>query len=114
MKLKKLAAVTAGVGVALTTTVFGLATPAMALSTCSTSISKDGTTGYGKCTGGDTAFTRHRVLAVCVSPHGTKFNVNGNWANTRKGETSKAVCATDGGYSGTGVLSLKIQTDEPI
>ncbi|GGX67935.1 hypothetical protein [Streptomyces anandii] len=114
MRLTKFAAATAGVGVALSATVFGLATPAMAASTCSTWVSKDGTTGYGKCTGGNTRFSVHRVKVVCVSPHGSKWNVYGKWVNTRKGETSKAVCSTDGGYSGTGVLSMKIETDEPI
>ncbi|MFF9816804.1 hypothetical protein [Streptomyces sp. NPDC014006] len=114
MKFSKFAAAAAGAGVALSATVVGLASPAMASSTCSTWVSKDGTTGYGKCTGGNTRFSVHRVKVVCVSPHGTKWNVYGKWANTRHGETSKAVCSTDHGYSGTGVLSMKIETDEPV
>ncbi|WEO95711.1 hypothetical protein A6P39_017675 [Streptomyces sp. FXJ1.172] len=114
MKFSKLAAAAAGAGVALSATVVGLASPAMASQTCSTWKSKDGTTGYAKCTGGDTRFSVHRVHVVCVDPRGIKWNSEGNWANTRKGETSKAVCAVDHGYSGTGVLSMSVETDEPV
>jgi hypothetical protein len=49
-----------------------------------------------------------------VGPHGKKFNVKGNWASTRKGETSKAVCSADPRRTSIGVLSMKIETDEPI
>ena len=111
MKLSKLTAATAGIGIALSATVVGLATPAMASTDCKTWISADQSTGYGKCTGGDTRFDVHRVKAVCVGPNGHTSNVYGKWVNTRKGETSKAVCTTDPKNSGVGVYRLSIETD---
>ncbi|MCC5476638.1 hypothetical protein [Streptomyces barringtoniae] len=112
MKFSKLAAATAGAGVALSATVVGLASPAMASQTCSTWKSKDATIGYAKCTGGDTRFSVHRVKAVCIDYRGMKWNMVGNWANTRNGETSKVVCGN--ASSGSGVLSMQVETDEPV
>ncbi|MET8244881.1 hypothetical protein ABZV31_10940 [Streptomyces sp. NPDC005202] len=114
MKLKKLAATAVGTGIVLWGTVVGIATPAMAASTCSTWVSADGATGYGKCTGGITGFSNHRVEVVCVGPRGTTSTVYGKWVNTRKGETSKAVCTTDPVSSGVGVYKIYIETDEPV
>ncbi|MFD1273906.1 hypothetical protein ACFQ51_26010 [Streptomyces kaempferi] len=51
MKLNKFTATAIGVGVVLSGTVVGVATPASAASTCTTWISRDQSTGYGKCTG---------------------------------------------------------------
>lgn len=91
--------------------VVGVATPAMASTNCSTWMSADRATGYGKCTGGDTRFDTHRVKAVCIGPSGHTFNVFGKWVNTRSGETSKAVCSTDTKKSGVEVYRLSMETD---
>ncbi|MFF8725340.1 hypothetical protein ACF073_02465 [Streptomyces sp. NPDC015171] len=88
--------------------------PAAAETTCTTWKSSNGGTAYGKCTGGDTRFSVHRVWAVCIGPDGKKFNREGPWVNTRKGQTSKAVCSPDPGHTGIGVYSMKIETDEPV
>ncbi|MEV6496191.1 hypothetical protein [Streptomyces prunicolor] len=113
MKLKKLAATTVGIGLTLSATVVGLATPALASTSCKTWTSADRATGYGKCTGGVTRFDTHRVKAVCIGPTGSKFNVYGKWVNTRAGETSKAVCTTNTTQSGVEVFSLSTETETP-
>jgi hypothetical protein len=114
VKLNKLAAAAVGVGIALSGTVVGVATPAMAASTCSTWISKDQSTGYGKCTGGNTRLSIHRVKVVCIGPRGDTANVYGKWVSTRSGETSKAVCTINPRVSGVGVYKISIETDEPV
>jgi hypothetical protein len=111
MKLSKLTAATAGIGIALSATVVGVATPAMASTDCKTWMSADRSTAYGKRTGGDTRFDTHRVKAVCIGPTDSTFNVYGKWVNTRKGETSKAVCAVDTKKSGVEVYRMSTETD---
>ncbi|TVZ93463.1 hypothetical protein FB157_106185 [Streptomyces sp. BK340] len=111
MKMTRIAAAAASVGVAVSATVIGVATPALASADCTTWISKDGSTGYAKCHGGGTRFDTHRVKVVCVGPSGHTFNVNGNWANTRDAETSKAVCTTNPKASGVGVYKISVETD---
>ncbi|MEU6553937.1 hypothetical protein ABZ915_27220 [Streptomyces sp. NPDC046915] len=111
MKLNKLAAAAAGAGIALSATVVGVATPAMASTNCTTWMSGDRATGYGKCTGGDTRFDTHRVKVVCIGPNGHTFNVFGKWVNTRAGETSKGVCSTNPRASGVEVYRMSIETD---
>ena len=90
------------------------ASPASAESTCTTWKSANGGTAYGKCTGGDTRFSIHRVIAICIGPTGAKFTVNGDWVNTRNGETSHAVCSSNPKATSVGVYSMKIVTDEPV
>jgi hypothetical protein len=114
VELNKFAATAIGVGVVLSGTVVGVATPAMAASTCSTSISADRSTGYAKCTGGITRFSVHRVKVVCIGPRGDKANVYGKWVSTRHGETSKAVCTTNPRASGVEVYRITVETDEPV
>ncbi|MYX26253.1 hypothetical protein GTY75_06135 [Streptomyces sp. SID8381] len=105
----------AGTGVAAAAVLVAVtASPASAASTCTTWKSADGGTAYGKCTGGNTKYSNHRVWAVCIGPDGKKFNREGNWVNTRKGKTSKSVCSTDPGHTGVSVFSMKIETDEPL
>ncbi|MEV6531419.1 MULTISPECIES: hypothetical protein [Streptomyces] len=114
MKLNKFTATAIGVGVVLSGTVVGVATPASAASTCTTWISRDQSTGYGKCTGGNTRLSNHRVKVVCMGPRGDTANVYGKWVNTRHGETSKAVCTINPVKSGVGVYRISIETDEPL
>ncbi|MFJ8009597.1 hypothetical protein [Streptomyces fagopyri] len=114
MKLNKFTATAIGVGVVLSGTVVGVATPAMAASTCSTRISADRSTGYAKCTGGNTRLSEHRVKVVCIGPRGDKANVYGKWVSTRHGETSKAVCTTDTRSSGVEVYRITVETEEPV
>lgn len=113
MKLKKLAAASVGVGVVLAGTVVGVAAPAMAATNCSTWISSNQGTGYAKCTGGVTRFDTHRVKVVCIDSRGIKATRYGAWADTRKGETSKAVCSTDPGNTGVAVYRVSVETDTP-
>ncbi|MFF8941060.1 hypothetical protein ACF1A5_02055 [Streptomyces sp. NPDC014864] len=115
MNFRKAISAAVGVGVtAGTALVLLTATPAAASSTCTTWRSSNGGTAYGKCTGGNTRFSQHRVWAVCVGPNGHTFNLEGNWVNTRKGQTSHATCSSDPGHSGVAVLKMKIETDEPL
>ncbi|MGW7358081.1 hypothetical protein ACWGI0_15980 [Streptomyces sp. NPDC054802] len=104
----------AGAAVAMCMTVgvtlLGFATPASAASDCKTTITNSGRTGNAKCTGGNSTLSKHRVKVVCISQHGTKFNVWGPYKNTRKGETSSATCST--GW-GAGVHSVGVETEEP-
>ncbi|CAM5730483.1 hypothetical protein SALBM311S_00452 [Streptomyces alboniger] len=90
------------------------ASPAGAASTCTTWKSSNGGTAYGKCTGGNTRFSLHRVWAVCIGPDGKKFNVEGNRVSTRQGKTSKAVCSSNPRQTSIGVYSMKIETEEPV
>jgi hypothetical protein len=114
VNFKKLAAATVGVGMALSATVVGFATPAAAASDCTTWKSGDRATGYAKCTGGNTRFSEHRVKVICISPRGTKHTIYGAWVSTRGGKTSKAVCTTDPVRTGIEVYRLGVETEEPI
>ncbi|HET6354117.1 hypothetical protein [Streptomyces sp.] len=114
MKLNKLAAATIGVGMTLSATVVGVATPAAAASTCNTWKSSDRATGYAKCSGGNTRFSIHRVKVVCISPRGTTHTIYGDWVSTRNKKTSKAVCTTDPVRTGIEVYRLSVETDEPV
>ncbi|SER37807.1 hypothetical protein SAMN04487983_101595 [Streptomyces sp. yr375] len=114
MKLSKLASATAGIGIALSATVVGIATPAAAATTCTTSISSNQAIGYAKCTGGDTRFAVHRAKVTCVGPRGTTSLVYGKWVSTRSGETSRGVCTTNPVVSGVGVLKVQVETEEPV
>lgn len=115
LKLSKTISVALGAGITAATALVALtATPAAAASTCTTWKSSNGGTAYGKCTGGITRFSEHRVWAVCIGPDGKKFNREGNWVNTRNGETSKSVCSSSPGTSGISVYSMKIETEEPV
>ncbi|MFE9597875.1 hypothetical protein [Streptomyces hokutonensis] len=111
--MNKLTAAAVGVGLTLSAGMVALATPAMANGTCTTWTSSNRAIGYGKCTGGTTILDTHRVKAVCIGPTGSKFNVYGAWVNTRKGQTSKAVCTTNTTTSGVEVFSLSVETDSP-
>lgn len=104
-----------GAGIAASAALVAVtASPAAAASTCTTWKSSNGGTAYGKCTGGITRFSVHRVHAVCVGPNGHKWNVEGKWVSTRSGETSKAVCSSNPQQTSIGVYSIKIETDEPV
>ncbi|MFF4487062.1 hypothetical protein ACFY0F_11295 [Streptomyces sp. NPDC001544] len=111
MKLTRIGAAAVGVGLAVSATVVGVATPALASANCTTWISHDQGTGYAKCTGGGTRFDTHRVKVVCMNSAGHTHNVNGPWVNTRDGETSKAVCSTDPGHTGIEVYRISVETD---
>ncbi|MCS0604700.1 hypothetical protein NX794_26295 [Streptomyces sp. LP11] len=114
MNFRKTISAAVGLGIASGAALVAVsASPAVAESTCTTWKSSNGGTAYGKCTGGETRFSTHRVVAVCIGPDGKKFNREGPWVNTRKGETSKAVCSSDPGHTGIGVYSIKVVTDEP-
>ncbi len=114
LNFRKVISVVAGMGITAGTALVLTATPAAASSTCTTWKSHDGGTAYGKCTGGDTRFSVHRVWAVCMGPDGKPFNLEGNWVNTRKGQTSKAVCSPNPARTSIYVHSMKIETDEPV
>jgi hypothetical protein len=104
-----------GAGITASVALVGLAaSPAAASTTCTTWKSANGGTAYGKCTGGETRFSAHRVWAVCIGPDGKKFKREGEWVNTRKGETSKAVCSSNPQATSIGVYSMKTETEEPV
>ena len=107
--------VAVGTGIAASAALVAVtASPAAAESTCTTWKSSNGGTAYGKCTGGNTRFSEHRVVAVCIGPDGKKFTIEGNWVSTRQGETSHAVCSSNPRATSIGVYSMRIVTEEPV
>jgi hypothetical protein len=115
LKFRKSISVTIGTGIAASAALVAIsASPAAAESTCTTWKSSNGGTAFAKCTGGNTRFSVHRVVAVCIGPTGSKFTVEGNWANTRDGETSHAVCSSNPQANSVGVFSMRVVTDEPV
>jgi hypothetical protein len=110
MNNNKSAGTAIGMGIAIGVSLLSSAAPASAASDCPTWTSNSGRTGNAKCTGGNTRFSKHRVKVVCISQHGTKFNVWGPYVSTHGGKTSSATCST--GW-GAGVHSVGVETEEP-